>query len=229
LNSWAEAGVNTCEDLAFFVKNAPASQGETMIASVMAAALLAAATPSQIVKDGNAEVQKILEMPDASVEKLAAKVDDFVDFAELAKRALGKEWDKLSRKQQQEFSSTMKGLLRASYAQKAIGQGKADVNYGEEHIKANEATVESTIGVKKDKFPVLYKLYRTDGRSTWRIYDVVTDDVSLVETYREQFRKLIATKGFEGLLVTLRTKRDQLEKNSHAPINAAKSTDTPIN
>jgi len=192
-----------------------------MISSLLVATLLVT-TPTQVVKDGNAEVQKILAQKDASVEKLAAKVDDFVDFAELAKRALGKEWNKISKKQQQDFSATMKGLLRASYAQKAIGQGNAAVEYGQEQVKGSEAVVPSHILVKTDKFPVIYKLYKTGGN--WRIYDVVTDDVSLVETYREQFRKLIAAKGFDGLLVTLKTKRDQLEKNSNQPLNPEAST-----
>jgi phospholipid transport system substrate-binding protein len=195
--------------------------------STVLALVLTATSPSQTVKDGNAEVQKILSGKDPSVEKLAAKVDDFVDFAELAKRALGKEWDKLSRKQQQEFSATMKGLLRASYAQKAIGQGSADIAYGDEQLKGNEASVATTLNVKKDKFPVVYKLYRTDSKGAWRIFDVVTDDVSLVETYREQFRKLIASKGFEGLLVTLKTKREQLEKAPAAtPAPAPSPTST---
>jgi phospholipid transport system substrate-binding protein len=189
---------------------------------LIVAAVLSATAPVDVVKQGNAEVQKILGEKDASVEKLADKVDDFVDFAELAKRALGKEWNKLSKKQQQEFSSTMKGLLRASYAQKAIGQGNADVSYGQETVKGAEATVPSDILVKQDKFPVVYKLYKSAGN--WRIYDVITDDVSLVETYREQFRKLIATKGFDGLLVTLKTKREQLEKNSHQPVNPGTGT-----
>ena len=48
-------------------------------------------------------------------------------------------------------------------------------------------------------------------------YDVVTDEVSLVETYRGQFRKLLAEKGFDGLLSTLKRKRDQLEKENAAP------------
>jgi phospholipid transport system substrate-binding protein len=42
---------------------------------------------------------------------------------------------------------------------------------------------------------------------------VVTDEVSLVETYRGQFRKLMQEKGFDGLLGVLKAKREQLEKN----------------
>ena len=183
-----------------------------MFVAIAIAAALAVSPPTAVVKDGNDQVQKLLNTKDASVDKLASKADEFVDFAELAKRALGREWEKLNRKQQDEFAGTMKGLLRASYAQKAIGQGTADVAYGAESVKGNEASVKTTIAVKKDKFPVEYRLYRASEKAHWKIYDVITDDVSLVGTYRDQFRKLIAEKGYEGLLTTLRNKKEQMEK-----------------
>ena len=131
---------------------------------------------------------------------------------ELAKRALGKEWDKLSVKQREEFSTTMKELLRASYAQKAMGQGAAKVEYGKETVKGNEAEVATTLVLTKDRIPVVYRLYRLGPDASWRIFDVVTDEVSLVETYQGQFRRIIAQRGYDGLLETLKQKRDQLQK-----------------
>ncbi len=184
-------------------------------ALVLACVLAAAnASPTQVVKQGNEELQRILQDKDASVDALAQKADEFVDFVELAKRALGKEWDKLSVKQRQEFSTTMKELLRASYAQKAMGQGTAKTEYGKETVKGDEAEVATTIVVSKDRIPVVYRLYRVSPEAGWRIFDVVTDEVSLVETYRGQFRRIIADRGYDGLLQTLKQKRDQLEKRA---------------
>jgi phospholipid transport system substrate-binding protein len=76
--------------------------------------------------------------------------------------------------------------------------------------------VATTVKVKQDVVPVEYKLFRENEKGEWRIYDIVTDDVSLLETYQGQFRKLMADKGFDGLLTTLKSKRAQLEKNSGA-------------
>jgi phospholipid transport system substrate-binding protein len=196
-----------------------------MLAPLIAATLLAATpTPLEVVKAGNADVQKAANEPGATVEQLASVVEKFVDFEELAKRALGKEWDKLTPAQRKDFADTMKGLLRASYAQKAIGQAKADVKYGKETLQGDEATVNTLLTVKKDQIPVDYKLYKVAGKGGgWRIYDVVTDEVSLVETYAGQFRKLINDKGFDGLLSTLKTKRAQLEKSA----STTKAADVP--
>ncbi|MCK8498167.1 MULTISPECIES: MlaC/ttg2D family ABC transporter substrate-binding protein [Myxococcus] len=193
-----------------------------MIASLLAATLLAAApTPLTVVKSGNADVQKAANAPGATVESLASVVEKFVDFQELARRALGdKTWDSLTPAQRKDFSETMTGLLRASYAQKAIGQAQADVKYGKETIKDSEATVNTTLTLKKDQIPVDYRLYKV--KNDWRIYDVVTDEVSLVDTYKGQFQKLLSTKGFDGLLSTLKTKRAQLEKENAA--QSAKGT-----
>ncbi|MDP3232671.1 MAG: ABC transporter substrate-binding protein [Myxococcales bacterium] len=192
--------------------------------TLLTTALLAASPgPLAVVKAADVDVQKVLAN-DATIEKLAATADGYIDFGELARRALGqKEWTKLDKKKQDDFSATMKGLLRASYAQKALGDGKngTKFEYVGEKIAANEATVEARLVTKEDKFPVSYKLFRADAKGAWRIYDVITDDVSLVGTYSDQFRKLIADKGFEGLLTTLKTKRDQLEKPAMDSVGTA--------
>lgn len=183
-----------------------------LIAVVAVAA--AASSPLAVVKNADVEVQKVLKAPDPTVAKLASKADEFVDFIELAKRALGEQWAKVSKAQQTEFSNTMKGLLRASYAQKAISDSRGDAkfDYGEEKVAGNEATVNTSLLSANDKVPVIYKLYRPSENGNWKIYDVVTDDVSLVATYNDQFRQVIAKKGFPGLLSSLKAKRDQLEK-----------------
>jgi phospholipid transport system substrate-binding protein len=194
-----------------------------VIATALVLALAAQPGPLAVVKSADADVQKVLQADAPTVEKLAAKADLYVDFGELARRALGKEWGSLKKKQQEDFSATMKGLLRANYAQKAIsdGRGGTPVEYGEEKIEGDEATVNSTVMVKADRFPVVYKLYRAGPKANWRIYDVVTDDVSLVATYADQFRQVMAKKGFEGLLGSLKAKREQLEKQGPTSAKAS--------
>ncbi len=190
-----------------------------MFVSLALSLTLAAAPvgPLSVVKSADGEIQKVLQGPDASTTKLAARADEFVDFGELARRAMGPEWPKLNKKQQDDFGQTMKGLLRASYAQKAVTEGRggsARVQYGEETVEGNEAVVNTKILVKQDTYPVVYKLYRADPKGAWRIYDVVTDDVSLVTTYNDQFRTVMAKKGFDGLLKSLKDKQASLEKQN---------------
>lgn len=189
-----------------------------MFTSLLTAVLLTAApAPLDVVKTGNTEVQKIAARRDATVAQLSEVVDHYVDFGELSKRALGEPWNKLTAAQRKQFSGEMQGLLRASYAKKAIGQGKTQIIYGKESITGNEASVGTTVVVSRDRYPVDYKLYRPDEKGEWRIYDVVTDSVSLLEVYQEQFRKLMASKGFDGVVATLKAKRAQLERMAPTP------------
>jgi phospholipid transport system substrate-binding protein len=171
--------------------------------------LAAPASPLLVVKSGNDQLQKLIA-EGKGIEQLATQAEQFIDFVELARRALGAQWGKLKPRQQEEFAATMKGLLRASYAKKALDQGKQGApEWGEEKVNGEEATVASMILVNNEKFPVEYRLYRAKG--TWRIYDVVTDAVSLVDTYSDQFKSLIGKKGYDGLLETLKKRKEQLE------------------
>ena len=186
-----------------------------MVLCLLTALLLTAASPPlAVVKAGNTEVQQLSARRDATEAQLAAVVDRFVDFNELSRRSLGEAWNKLTPAQRKTFSSELRGLLRASYARKALAQGRTQILYGKEAITGDEALVGTTVVVNRDRSPVDYKLYRPGEGGEWRIYDVVTDGVSLLEVYQEQLRKLLASKGLDGVVATLRAKRAQLERMS---------------
>jgi phospholipid transport system substrate-binding protein len=172
----------------------------------------------EVVKAGHQHVQAVVQSVEPSVEKLNAQADEFIDFAELSKRSLGAQWAKLTKKQQDEFSSTLRAVLRANYAHKILtGDSKgsnSQQQWGEETIDGNEAKVTSVVMALNDRFPIEYRLWRPNESTPWRIYDVVTEDVSLVDTYRDQFRKVIREKGYDKLLETLKAKKASLEGQS---------------
>lgn len=184
-----------------------------MLVSVLTAVLLTAAPgPLALVKEGTSELRRVSTAKGATAEQIYPVLERFVDLGELGRRALGDTWSKLTPAQRKDFSEAMEGLLRASYAQKALAQGRIQVHYGQESIEGNEARVDTTVVADRDKYPVVYRLFRAEGRGAWRAYDVITDDVSLLATYQEQFRKLLATRGFDGLLASLRSRRAQVER-----------------
>jgi ABC-type transporter MlaC component len=41
---------------------------------------------------------------------------------------------------------------------------------------------------------------------TWKTSDVVTDDVSMLENYRNQFNKIIGKEGVPGLIARMKKK-----------------------
>jgi phospholipid transport system substrate-binding protein len=191
-----------------------------MLAPLVALTLLAATPrPLEIVQSGYSDVQAVASAPGATVEQLAVAVDQFVDFEELARRALGETWGKITPAKRKEFTGAMRGMLRAFYAERTLGLSEAEVEYGQETVEGNDALVATVVKVKGSRIPIDYKLYEArKGRKVrgWRIYDIVTNKVSLLEDYRGQFQQLLATQGFDGLLATLKRRQDQVERSAAA-------------
>lgn len=190
-----------------------------MLAHLIAATLLTATPgPLDTVMSGYADVLKTANTPGATVETVARAVDQFVDFEELARRALGDTWNSITPAQRKELTGAMRGMLRSFYAQRILGGANNEVTYGQELLQGNEATVSTVVTAEGNRVPITYKLYRPAQQAkSWRIYDIVTADVSLLEDYRSQFSQLLAEQGFDGLLSTVKERRDQVEHPNATP------------
>lgn len=57
-----------------------------------------------------------------------------------------------------------------------------------------------------------YRMKRTT--SGWMVYDVITDDVSIVRNYRSQFNRIIRRKSYDHLVKKMRSKIKELGSNS---------------
>lgn len=133
---------------------------------------------------------------------------ELLDYTELCKRALGEHWDKMAEKQRTEFVATLKELIERNYVKQLRTNLDYDVNYGEESINGQEAKVVTTIKLRtKGKLTDAQIEYRMiSGAAGWKVYDVITDELSLVRNYRSQFQRIIAGQGYDGLITKMKTK-----------------------
>ena len=139
------------------------------------------------------------------INRLRAVVYPLFDFTEMAKRSLGAHWRRLNPEQQKEFVSVFTELLEATYADKIDLYEGQKVVYTGESIEKNYAQVETKVtGKKSQSYSVDYKLHRIDGK--WRIYDVVAENISLVNNYRSQFQRVIVNSSFEELIKRMQEK-----------------------
>ena len=142
----------------------------------------------------NSEVQKI--------------VGGFLDFEELARRSLSRHWEKLTAKQRTEFIKTLRELVERNYIKQLYGQPDYDLRLEREEREGSEATVWGTLHAKskgkKVTMALEYKLLKKNNR--WVVYDVITDDLSLLENYRAEFNKVIARESFDALLGKMKKK-----------------------
>lgn len=137
------------------------------------------------------------------IDRLRQVVYPLFDFNEMAMRSMGGNWRRLNPQQRQEFVSTFTALLEKTYADQIDLYNGQQVVYSGESIDNNYAQVDSRILDKNGQtYSVVYRLHRVDGR--WRIYDVVAENISIVNNYRSQFNRVIARSSFEELLNTMK-------------------------
>lgn len=171
------------------------------------------------LKHGQARIDAILghrknETPKALRTSLKKAVNAFIDFDELARRALGHHWNEITPAQQKAFQKTMKALVEAAYLSRVKDRADYRVVYKGEGKADGDVVVHTLLVAKKTRLPIDYRLYKKHGR--WFVFDVVTDGLSLLENYRSQFNQLIGKKGFDGLMQTLERKRQEIEKTADA-------------
>lgn len=124
----------------------------------------------------------------------------------MSKRALGAEWMKRSEAEQQEFTRLFQALLAKSYAGKIEGYGAEPIRYMEEQIANGYAMVRAKIYAAKNDYVLDFRLVERAG--TWLVYDVVVDGISLMNSYRRQFARVLTYTSYETLIERMREKAD---------------------
>jgi phospholipid transport system substrate-binding protein len=164
-----------------------------------------------------ATVEKILAVvqnpdlkPEAKKEQRRAQMRRIIypkfDFEEMAKRSLGSEWQRRSREEQQEFTKVFTELLEDRYLDQIESYDGEKFRYLRETHDQNLAQVDTTVVNKKgQEFSINYKLHRVED--DWRVYDVVIENISLVNNYRSQFNRVLTKSSFDQLVSAIKEKR----------------------
>jgi len=132
------------------------------------------------------------------------------NFNEMARRSLGREWDKLAPPQRKEFTELLQELFQDSYSKLVLNFLKREtIRYGPETAEGDAAQVKTVIErLVREQIPVDYRLLRTGGR--WEMYDVVIDGVSIVENYRSSFTKIIRTASYDTLIKKMKIRQEEI-------------------
>jgi phospholipid transport system substrate-binding protein len=179
-------------------------------------------SPMAELKKSNGDLDKILKKnvpgwtPEAELQRTEVRklVGGFLDYGELARRALARHWEGLTPKQREEFSNTLRELVERSYLRQMHGGGGYNIKYDKEAKTGNEAVVDATLHTtsrgKKVEMALQYKMLGKNGH--WVVYDVLTDEQSMLENYRAEFNKIIAKDGFDALMRRMKKKLEEKEE-----------------
>ena len=138
-------------------------------------------------------------------DKLRAIYKNLFNEVELSRRTLVRNWSKLTVAQQQEFIGLFEQVLEKAYVNKILSYtDEKVVYYKESNIAENQVEVQTKVITSSKEIPIFYRVILKDGK--WRVYDVVVENVSLVQNYRTQFNDILSSKTPEQLLEILRTK-----------------------
>lgn len=129
------------------------------------------------------------------------------DFTEMAKRALGSNWRRRTAQEQEEFVRLFTEILERAYADIIESYTDEKIIYLNERIEGGFADVGSKILTSRgEEYSVSYKAHLVSNE--WKVYDVIAENISLVNNYRSQFNRVIANSSYEELLRRLRDKAE---------------------
>jgi phospholipid transport system substrate-binding protein len=189
-----------------------------VVTLVMGGTRVMAVNPTENLKTLIGEVLTILNNPAyrgpaqrcKAVDLVEKVADRYFDFEEMGKNSLGDTWDDLNQTQQDEFIKIFTAVLKNSYSRSLFAFAKAKVSYLPEIHQADHVEVPVVIRPPNDKFPLIFRMRKEGG--AWRIYDVVIQEVSLVDTNQRQFARIIQESSYHNLLKILKTKIQQAQE-----------------
>ena len=135
------------------------------------------------------------------------------DFQQMAASSLGFYWRQLNSAQRQEFADAFVALLEDTYIERIESYQGETVNYVGETLEGSYAEVKTilTSSRRGTQVSINYRMLLRDD--DWKVYDVVIENISLINNYRAQFDRVIAQSSFEDLLRKMREKQMELKKS----------------
>lgn len=147
---------------------------------------------------------------DPSLQEAARTlINDQIDFEEMGRLSLGRYWEDLSPEQHQEFVEVFAATVRAQ-SLGDLSVYEAPVTVQSVAVNDNKASVSTTVEVNGADLEVLYHLHRKEG--TWWLYDVIIDEVGIVDGYSVSFQTFMRKHGFDALMKRLSKRLASIEE-----------------
>ena len=136
--------------------------------------------------------------------KIMNTIKEVFNFQEMSRRVLGPTWNEISAAEQNNFTSQMTTLLENVYIGRLEEYSGEQIRFTGERIKDSRAQVSTEIDYRGKPVPLSYIMDNAAGR--WMVYDINIEGVSLVRNYMEQFRSILRTDKYPGLIKMIEAK-----------------------
>ncbi len=183
-----------------------------------------AGPPTEFLSKQVDQVRQMVDQPAADDEakkkldtELMNVIRPLMNFPKLSEAALRKHWPKLSEDQKQKFIALFESLVFQNYLKRVRSANKDyQIAYVEEEVKEGGAYVlaeaKSKITVELG-FDLIPQANSKPEDHLYEAKDVLINDVSIVENYRDQFNQILAQDTFEALLDRMQTQINKIRGN----------------
>jgi phospholipid transport system substrate-binding protein len=127
---------------------------------------------------------------------------EIFDWAEIARRTLGRHWDARSEAERVEFASVFRELVERALVSRFEQYGGEKIVFAGETVEGDLATVRTRVQSRSGETAVDFRLGARGDRRL--IYDVVVDGVSLTANYRAQFEGFLMRFSYPDLVRRMR-------------------------
>jgi len=163
-----------------------------------------AAQAAQFIRTKHNKVRAVLRKPDTPkrAEELTQLLGEFLDYDRLTRLSLDKEWNKRTPREREQFVNLLRQLVERQYQRNMESTLEYKVKWvGTEPIETGVKVKSSARSVKKKRQPPVSIDYSmSPAGDEWNVFDIFTDEVSLVKNYKRQFRRVIKEEGWNGLI-----------------------------
>ncbi|MEM1413676.1 MAG: ABC transporter substrate-binding protein [Myxococcota bacterium] len=182
-----------------------------LLAMAVAAPAAAQGDPSaaqSFIQERTESVRAVLRRPanDARAAALTEQLGGLLDYEELGRRALRDHWDVLQPAQREEFVSILRQLVERSYQQNLESTLEFRIDVEGAEARGSAVVVRTVARSTRNRRlePVAIDYQVKPNGDEWRVFDIVTDGVSLVRNYRAQFNRILDREGWDGLMGRMR-------------------------
>jgi phospholipid transport system substrate-binding protein len=125
------------------------------------------------------------------------------DFAEMAKRSLGRHWPSRTSAERNVFVAAFRELLHDGYLDAIESYRGEKVKYASERRDGGFAEVTTLIINERGReYSINYRLH--EDRDQWKVYDVIMEGMSIVNNYRSEFDRVMTRSSFSELLARMK-------------------------
>jgi len=155
----------------------------------------------QEVKSGNpAKLHALVE----------AKILPHFDFEQMTRLAVARNWNQANPEQRQALVEQFRAMLVRTYAASISSVADYRIQFRPVRMQPDDTEVVVSSEVTKPGVPPIIIDYRMARQGdSWKVFDVLVDNVSLVTVYRNSFNSEVRRSGIDGLIASLARRNQQ--------------------